>query len=118
VPPEVTGHPPTVTLPPVYAGDPYAVAIRLEDDAGVPLDLSGIVWTGHVKYGPLDGDPLAEFTVTPNDDGFVLSLDGETSATLRGYGTCRYDVEGVDAGDVRRTWIRGTVPVTDDVTRG
>ena len=79
-----------------------------------PLPLTG-TWEAHIRD---KGDLVAEFTVddTFADEGRLsLSLTGEQTTELALLGTPVWDLQQSFAGGPR-TWYRGSVNLTGDVT--
>lgn len=118
---------PAVVNLPIYRGDPVYAPFRLytTTDGGVTkdyYDLTGYTINAQVRKHPDDTDVLLELTVTvPTQTGddlgrFLLEAAETDTAGLPAL-VARWDVQLTDTGGVRRTWMRGAVPITGDVTR-
>lgn len=118
---------PAVVNLPIYRGDPVYAPFRLysTDDGGVTktyFDLTGYEIVAQVRRHPDDTDVLLDLTVTvPTQTGddvgrFLVEADELDTADLPAV-VARWDCQLTDGDGVRRTWMRGAVPITGDVTR-
>lgn len=97
----------------LYQGDTFEVILNFKDAGNVGVDLTG--FTGNCQFKPTTGAPI-DIGVTTNFgsvDGAVQLLLADTSALSGDYS---WDLELVDAGGRRRTYIGGRVTVTQDIT--
>jgi hypothetical protein len=117
--PVVSVLPATLNLA-LYAGDSVTVSFTFTDASGNPLDMSG-TWSAQVRSAPGAADPpLAVFGVDTTQAAsgvIVISLDDEATAALPIATTLAWDLEQQTGTDTVRTTHRGSVTVTEDVTR-
>ena len=115
----------------IEQGTTYRAEMKLTDKNGNPVDLTGHVFTGHVRK--TISSPTVEFTLqfnipvqTGEDVGRVeifvlsgtttaLSLPAQNTITRTLVKYC-YDVESVGGGDTTR-WLEGEVHISPEVTR-
>lgn len=101
----------------LYAGDDFSMLLTFTEANGLPWDASGI-WAAQVRATPSSTEILADFTVdmTQAATGKVrLSLTGDQVRTIPTTGSSMWDAERT-AGGLTRTFYRGKVTVTQDVT--
>ena len=101
-----------------YAGDGFAFSLTFTDKVtGDPWPVPG-VWNAEVRALPDADVVLATFAIdtTNADTGVVLlSLGGADTRALPP--TAWWDVQQTAPGAEPRTWYRGQVKTTADVTR-
>lgn len=103
----------------IYAGDDLTMRFTFTDPEGAPVDMTG-TWAAHVRATADAPDPpLAEFDIDDIDADvgvLVAQLDGQATRPLVGI-TAVWDLQqALDDGTVRTTH-RGSIDVTEDVTR-
>lgn len=100
----------------LVAGDSFTRTIRLQEQGGTAIDLTGLTGRAQIRDRP-KGKLLAEFTVaipTPANGEVVFSLDTTQTRALPGKGV--WDLE-LDGGATNtHTIVSGEVCVTPDVT--
>lgn len=106
----------------VDTGVPFGYALQWLDAANQPHDLSAAVLVAQVRARFLheapDADPVAQFDVTGDDDGWIhLTLPAEQTTDLEP-GVYVWDLVVDDAtmDPPRRRLARGSVTVTPAVT--
>jgi hypothetical protein len=101
----------------LYGGDSFAVTFIFTDqETGDPYPLTG-TWEAQIRN---KGEEVTEFSVDfsfATDGRLGLSLTGEQTALLVGLQTLDWDLQQSFAGGPR-TWYRGAVNVTGDITHG
>ena len=101
----------------LYAGDSFAVSFVFTDqETGEPYPLTG-TWEAHIRD---KGVLVTEFSVDDTDAAtgiLALSLTGTQTSELALLGGCTWDLQQDFAGGPR-TWYRGAVNLTGDVTHG
>ena len=99
----------------LYAGDSFAVSFVFTDaETGEPHPLTG-TWEAQIRDR---GEVVSEFSVDTTDAAtgrLSLSLTGEQTALLALLGTPSWDLQQDFSGGPR-TWYRGSVNLTGDVT--
>ena len=99
-------------------GDDYSKGFRLRDGLNALYDLTG--WTGKAQMRSSTGSFLAEFTVTINQAvaaGVVLvSLTRTVTETIPA-ATHKWDLEMIDAGGFKQTYLSGDFLVKPQVTK-
>ena len=99
----------------LYAGDSFAVSFIFTDaETGEPHPLTG-TWEAHIRD---KGVLVTEFSVDETDAAegkLALSLTGEQTTELALLGTPLWDLQQSFAGGPR-TWYRGAVNLTGDIT--
>lgn len=109
----------------LYQGDTYVLEGTLSRNVGTeevpdiqPIDLTDLTLTAQIRYRPTAG-LVASFECSKVDAAagqFRLELTAEESAKVVRSGVWDFETRtGVDP--VVRTWIAGTVTLTNDVTR-
>jgi hypothetical protein len=116
----------TITVGPValdlklYAGDGFALQFAFVDKStGEPWPADG-EWAAQVRAPITNDDPLVAFTIDQSQalDGKVtISLTGDEVRSLLGVDEAGWDLQQTAPGAQARTWYRGKVTVTQDVTR-
>ena len=100
----------------LYGGDSFAVQFIFTDsETGEPWPLTG-TWQAQIRN---KGEELTEFSIDEVDAGegkLYLGLTGEQTADLVGLQTLDWDLQQDYPGGPR-TWYRGAVNVTGDITR-
>lgn len=102
----------------LYAGDGFAMMFVFTDTAGVPWDASG-TWEAQVRSSSSSTEIITSFTTDDSEEaqGHIrVSLTGEQVRSLLGV-TSVWDLQQTPAGGEPRTWYRGKIAVTEDVTR-
>lgn len=105
----------------VVDGYDFSLVVAMVDDAvpAAPVDLTGRVYTAHVRHAP-DGALLTAFTVTvptPANGEVVLSLDEAQTAVLADAGPAGLSWSlKEDAGGVTTAVLAGPVLVRRVVT--
>lgn len=119
----VTPQATAVTAParldlPAYQGDDLFLTLTFTDPDDAPLDLTGWVFRSQIRTAVADEQPIvtAEFTATVTANVVVLHLTGAETTDLTPPSMV-YDVQSVDSDGRITTWVRGSVPVTQEVTR-
>ena len=99
----------------LYSGDSFAVQFVFTDQAtGAPHPLTG-TWKAQVRD---KGEVVTEFAVDLANIAtgkISLSLTGEQTTLLAGLGAPDWDLQQDFPGGPR-TWYRGTINVSSDVT--
>jgi len=104
---------------PVYQGDSLTMSYVLKDgDPATPIDLVEDGWTGWVaQWRPFPASPeFEEFGIDVSGAStghVVLSLTPTQTASLR---NGVWDLQAERSGEVR-TWLRGELIFSKDVTR-
>jgi hypothetical protein len=102
-------------------GDSLTLRFEFVDSAGAAVDMSG-TWAAQIRQSagyPTD-PPLAAFTVDDSGaaTGIILaSLEGADTAVLPAGAALVWDLQQVTTGGAVRTTHRGTITLTQDVTR-
>lgn len=100
----------------IVSGDSFTRTIRLQEQGGAPIDLTGLTGRAQIRDRP-KGKLLAEFTVdipTPTNGEVTFSLDTTQTRDLPGKGV--WDLE-LDGGPTNtHTIVSGEVCVLPDVT--
>lgn len=102
----------------IYRGDDYVHVLTFVDDSipPEPLDISGYTFIAQIRDRSEGGILYADFDVDDSDANvgvLVLSLTSDTSRVPTGY----WDLEANDGSSIT-TWLRGSVKVAGDITRG
>lgn len=103
----------------VYQGDTFTFNLVLKGNGGTPLDLTG--WTALAQIKKADGSagetPALDLTVGTTDGKVTISLSGtETGLLEPGSGPYKYDVQLTDTAGNKRTFIGGTIVITEDIS--
>jgi hypothetical protein len=103
----------------VYQGDTFTFNLVLKGNGGTPLDISG--WTGIAQIKKADGSagetPSLDLEIGGTDGIIQISLTGtETSALEPESGPYKYDVQLTDTAGNKRTFIGGTIVITEDIS--
>lgn len=99
----------------IYMGDAYDHEITFTDADGDPINMAG-TWRAQIRKRVSDAAALVAFTVDTTDAAtgvLVLSLTKAETAALTDGGAW-WDLEETGAGV---TYLRGTVAITQDVSR-
>jgi hypothetical protein len=109
----------------IYQGDTFSLYMRLrmKDANGLPgayLDLTGQTPKAEIRPTPESSTVNATFTCTLDNQivspgGITLALAASTTLTLA---NGVWDLQFKDTGGTINTYLRGTVTVTKEVTRG
>jgi hypothetical protein len=102
----------------IMRGDTEVFNITVTDSAGLPVDLTGDVFTSQIRYNRDDSSAAAAFScvLTSAVAGTVaLTLSAATSATLNA-GTAYWDLQRNNDGVVT-TIVAGKCTILADVTR-
>ena len=100
----------------LYSGDGVTIAFAFTED-GQPWSTAG-EWTAEVRASTV-GPVITSFAIdnTAPETGVVKA--SLTGAQVRSLGNgAVYDLQHVAPGAEPRTWYRGTITVTGDVSRG
>jgi hypothetical protein len=104
----------------LYAGDGFAVTFLFVDkESGGPLPADG-TWTAEVRAPAASPDVVIAFTVDASQQlqgKISLSLTGEEVRAILPVKGAEWDLQQQVSGSEPRTWYRGKVTVTQDVTR-
>jgi hypothetical protein len=104
----------------IYAGDTLTIQFKFTDPASNPVDMTG-TWTASIRANPADPDPpIAAFTVDASAAAtgtITISLPSTVSAVLPVAVPLVWDLEQTISSGPVRTTHRGTITVTEDVTR-
>jgi hypothetical protein len=104
----------------IYAGDTLTIQFKFTDQASNPVDMSG-TWTSSIRNNASDPDPpLASFTLDSSQasTGIInATLSSAASASLPINVPLVWDLEQTTSPGNVRTTHRGTITVTEDVTR-
>jgi hypothetical protein len=104
----------------LYAGDGFAVLFTFTDkETGDPWPIDG-VWLAQVRTTPSSDEIVATFNIDDADVSsgkLTLALDGTQTRAIADAGACVWDMQQVASGAEPRTWYRGSVRVTADVSR-
>ncbi len=101
----------------LYRGDYFPLRITLEDNLGVPLDLTG--YTAAAQIRSTFDDPVSydfDATITPLTGTIDLILTSVVSETILA-GSYVWDFQVTEPSGNVRTYITGDVTVFDEVTR-
>lgn len=102
----------------LYRGDDYAHEITFTDaaDPPEPMDLTGYTFLAQIRDRPENSSVVrATFTIDTSEavDGkIVLHLNAASTRIPQGF----WDLE-VNDGTTTRTWLKGMVHVSGDVTQ-
>lgn len=101
----------------IYRGDSGGFRISVKDPYGAPIDISDATWDSDIKLNENESIPMTTFDIVPVV-GDTSSVDAvispEKSSLLTS--SCVYDVQMTLDTKVR-TLIRGSISVTQDVSR-
>jgi hypothetical protein len=115
----MTGYPSHIGALVVYGGDTFTQTFNFLED-GAPIALTAKGWgSWKAQYRTSPSASLAvDFVVDDsqaNSGAITISLSAEDTANIRSKGV--FDLQASQSGTVR-TWIRGELSWTQDVTRG
>lgn len=100
----------------LYGGDSFALQfIFIDQETGEPWPVTG-TWTAQIRNR---GEEIDAFTIDHAEAGegkLSVSLTGAQTSSLIGIQTLTWDLQQTFDGGPR-TWYRGSVSVTGDVTR-
>jgi hypothetical protein len=104
----------------IYAGDTLTIQFKFTDNATNPVDMTG-TWTASIRANPGDPDPpITTFTVDSSQAAtgiITITLPSAASAVLPTGPPLVWDLEQTIGTTSVRTTHRGTITVTEDVTR-
>jgi hypothetical protein len=103
----------------IYQGDDFEFNVVLKDNTGTPLNLTG--WTGiaQIKKSSDNGTaeaPQFDIEVGTTDGRVTASIAGEDTALLQPQVPYKYDLQLSDTEGKRRTFLAGTILVTEEVS--
>jgi len=104
----------------LYQGDYFELAVTLyEVDGTTPRNLTGMTPRAQVRTTAEDSTVLLEFDITIDDDPTTgqLTLSAASAQTALLPKKAVWDFQLTDAGDRTRTYLRGSVVATREVTR-
>jgi hypothetical protein len=118
------GEPVTVDLLPaelnliLYSGDTVEMRFQFTDAGGVPVDMTG-TWTAQVRTAPDTLDPpLADFAVDESQAAAgVIDIGLTPEQTQALPPSSSWDLQMTTSPDHIHTTHRGTITITEDVTR-
>jgi len=96
----------------LYAGDTFAMTVRVAEPSGAPIDLDGQTLEAQIRQIPESEVILGRFDTQTIDDLVVLQLSGELTARLPS--RCSYDLQWTDR---ELTLIAGVIAMRPQVTR-
>lgn len=97
-------------------GCTFATSFDVNDDAGMPMDLTGYVGYSQIRKHYTSSNAVS-FTVSANSSGVVvLTMDSNTTNLLSA-GRYVYDVELVSPANTTSRIVEGIVTITPQVTR-
>jgi len=101
----------------LYSGDGVTIAFTFVDKETSEAWPTTGAWAAHIRATDSSDDLLAEFTVVNDETGGVvtISLTGEQVSGLGSNAV--WDLQQTPAAGEPRTWYRGNIKVTKDVTR-
>jgi hypothetical protein len=104
----------------IYSGDTLTIQFKFTDPASNPVDMTG-TWTASIRTNPNDPDPpVASFTVDASAAAtgtITITLPTAVSGALPAGLPLVWDLEQTITSGPVRTTHRGTITVTQDVTR-
>jgi hypothetical protein len=104
----------------IYAGDTLTIQFKFTDNASNPVNMTG-TWTASIRANSGDPDPpIASFTVDSSQAAtgiITVTLTSATSGVLPVATPLVWDLEQTLSSGPVRTTHRGTITVTEDVTR-
>ncbi len=115
-----------ITLPPLTAwrGDPFSVTLRIKDQAGAVVDLSGYgsAWTSQLRTDLNAGAVEAAFTIDAThaadltDPRLILSLTGVQTTTLQRESWYGFDIQATGGASTPFTVWQGKLRADGDWT--
>jgi hypothetical protein len=103
----------------IYAGEPYSAGFQFNNQDGTPYVLTG-TWQADIRDQALNA-VLTSFTVDTTNEAaglVVISLTKANISAIPSTSPAAWDLQQCDAGGLPvRTWFRGALTVTADVTR-
>jgi len=110
----------------LYQGDTYVLEGTLSRNVGTeevpdiqPIDLTDLTLSAQIRYRPT-GDLVASFECTKVDaaaGSWRLELTSDESAKVARSGFWDFETRTSDDPPIVRTWLVGTVTLSNDVTR-
>lgn len=102
----------------VYAGDTFSQTFTFkENDEAIDLDAAGWTsWTAQYRKNPSSTTAIS-FSVNTEDADTGQITIGLTAAQTAELESGVFDLQATQ-GTAIRTWIRGGITVTKDITRG
>jgi hypothetical protein len=100
----------------IYAGDGFAMQINFRNQDDTPAAMTG-TWLAQIRH-KTDDTVLTAFSVdiTSQATGLIiLRLTGEQTRTLPD--ECVWDVQNIPTDGQPRTWYRGIIKPSHDVSR-
>lgn len=115
----MTGYPSEVGKVTIYAGDTFTQTFNFLEE-GAAIELASVGWSGwDAQYRKTaSAANYVDFTVDDSDaenGAITISLTATQTAALPGDGV--FDLKATQGGTVR-TWLRGSIVWTENVTRG
>jgi hypothetical protein len=106
----------------IYQEDTYSRIVQLAaDEAGDdPIDITGWTFAAHIRTRPSSAESVVEFDIEVDDaeEGLLtLSLDSPTTLGLSIARPYVWDFQATHDDGTVRTYLRGNVSITGDVTR-
>jgi hypothetical protein len=101
----------------IYSGDTLQIHFLFTDSADVAVDVSG-TWTAQVRISVADATPVAVFDVDESQAAqgiIIITLSSDQTQALPA--SAVWDIQQLITPDTIRTTHRGTLTVTEDVTR-
>lgn len=103
----------------VYAGDTWTVSLTFTDSNSAPIDLSAATLLLQIKKSKSAADPVLELS---EGNGLTVGGAGSNVVTISTVanlpkGTYHYDLQSTFSASSITTYLRGTISVTEDVTR-
>jgi len=112
----ITQQPQTLDLK-LYAGDGFSLGFNFVDKAtGDPIAVDG-TWAAEVRSPASAADALTAFNVVATPELVTISLTGEQLRSLIGNTEATWDLQQTVSGAEPRTWYRGRIVASQDVTR-
>lgn len=112
----------------LYQGDTYVITGRLLRNVGTeaapvyqPIDLTGYTGLAQVRLKPNAPSVLASFVVefpNPVAGEYRLTLSAEESSKIFKAAVWDFQTSHDEDPVIVETWMRGAVPVDNDVSRG
>lgn len=108
----------------LYRGDDFAQDFLINDpvadpdvDPLVPMNLTGFTASAQIKLNAVDASAEATMTITFATPRTLGVITAEVAADDLDVGEWVYDIQFVNGAGKKKTYIRGTITVYQDVTR-